>query len=157
MRKRIVTSFEPKRTAVKAGWLDLETLAVVEVTSEDPAHPIEAAFSTEDSFGWQASVPGQQVVRLLFDQPQVLHRICLEFNEPSMERTQEYLLRWSGDGGQSFHDIVRQQWNFSSPAATRETEDHRVNLPGVTVLELVIVPDITERQMCASLTHLRLA
>ena len=42
-------------------------------------------------------------------------------------------------------------------AATREVEDYVVNLHGVTVLELRIVPDISRGDARASLTLLRLA
>ena len=67
------------------------------------------------------------------------------------------MLRWSPDGGQTLHEIVRQQWNFSPHGATRQTEDHRVDLTGVTVLELSIVPDISGGTAHASLAQLRLA
>jgi hypothetical protein len=38
---------------------------------------------------------------------------------------------------------VRQRWNFSPPNTTREVEEYRVEISDVTVLELVIVPDIS--------------
>ena len=107
--------------------------------------------------GWRAAGPGEQTIRLLFAQPQAVHRIWLEFVEPGVERTQEFVLRWSPDGGQSVHEVVRQQWNFSPHGATGQTEDLRVDLPGVTVLELSIVPDIGGGTAHASLTRLRLA
>jgi hypothetical protein len=66
-------------------------------------------------------------------------------------------LRWSADGGRSFQEIVRQQWNFSPHGATRDTEDHRVDLPAVTVLELSIIPDASGGNARASLAQLRLA
>jgi hypothetical protein len=66
-------------------------------------------------------------------------------------------LRWSADGGQSFRDIVRQSWNFSPHGATGETEDHHVELPAVTVLELSIIPDISGGPAVASLEQWRLA
>ena len=67
----------------------------------------------------------------------------MSFEEPVAERTQEYVLRWSPDHGQSFQEIVRQQWNFSPQGTTNETADHHVDLPTVTVLELNIIPDIS--------------
>ena len=58
----------------------------------------------------------------------------------------------------SFREIVRQQWNFSPPDTTRETEEYRVELSDVTVLELVIVPDKSRGVAArASLKSLRLA
>jgi hypothetical protein len=52
---------------------------------------------------------------------------------------------------------VRQQWNFSPPNTTREVEEYRVALSNVTVLELVIVPDISGGATHASLKSLRLS
>ena len=52
--------------------------------------------------------------------------------------------------------IVRQQWNFSPPKTIREVEEYRVELSDVTVLELVIVPDISGGAARASLRSLRL-
>ena len=76
--------------------------------------------------GWRATGPGKQTIRLLFAYPQRLRRIWLNFDETRIERTQEYVLRWCSDRGQSFREIVRQQWNFSPQGATSETEDHHV-------------------------------
>jgi hypothetical protein len=56
-----------------------------------------------------------------------------------------------------FRDIVRQQWNFSPARSVREVEEYQVDLLGVTVLELVIVPDITGGAARASLKSLRLS
>ena len=52
---------------------------------------------------------------------------------------------------------MRQQWNFSPPNAIREVEEYRVELSAVTVLELVIVPDISRGAARASLKSLRLS
>jgi len=49
---------------------------------------------------------------------------------------QEFVLRWSSDNGNSFREIVRQQWNFSPPDSIREAEDYAVELSEVTTLEL---------------------
>ena len=79
------------------------------------------------------------------------------FDENEQERTQEFVLRWSPDGGQSYQEILRQQFNFSPPGATREVEDYDIDLDGVTALELKIVPDISGGSARASLAELRLA
>ena len=107
--------------------------------------------------GWRAADSGAQTIRLIFDQPQNLRRISLVFEEAKTERTQEFFLRWSPDGGRSFREIVRQQWNFSPPNAIREVEEFQVVLSAVTALELVIVPDISRGAARASLTSLRLS
>jgi len=157
MRKRIVAPRERETTTAEDDWLDLEGLADVEVTSEDSAHPIEAALLAGHGSGWRASARGKQTIRLLFTHPQRLKRIYLSYVEPATPRTQEYVLRWSADGGSSYREIVRQQWNFSPQGATSETEDYRVDLSAVTALELSIVPDIGGGEAFASLASLRLA
>ncbi|WP_177421065.1 carbohydrate-binding protein [endosymbiont of Lamellibrachia barhami] len=157
MRKRIITSVQQETLSPDQNWLNLEGLAEVEITSEDASHPIESALLPGRDSGWRAAGPGKQTIRLLFANPQRLRQIWLSFVETRIERTQEYVLRWSPDGGQSFQEIVRQQWNFSPQAATGETEDHRVELPAVTVLELTIIPDISGGDAVASLAQLRLA
>ena len=157
MRKRIITPVQQETASLDQDWLNMEGLAEVEITSEDAAHPIESALLPGRASGWRAAGPGKQTIRLLFANPQRLRRIWLNFVEPRTERTQEYVLRWSPDGGQSFREIVRQQWNFSPQGATCETEDYHVDLPMVTVLELSITPDISGLNAVASLAQLRLA
>jgi hypothetical protein len=164
MRTRITAEMEPIRTAPGASptgdWLDLERLAAVEVTSEDPAYPIEAALvpgHAASGTGWRAASPGTQAIRVVFDEPQPVRRIWLHFVEPAEARTQEFVVRWSADRGRSFRDVVRQQWTFSPRGATAEVEDYRVDLPGVTVLELVITPDVGAGRVPASLAQWRIA
>ncbi len=81
----------------------------------------------------------------------------LSIQEDEQARTQEFVLRWSPDGGQSYREIVRQQYNFSPPEEARELEDYNVDLDGVTALELRIVPDISGGSARASLAQLRVA
>jgi hypothetical protein len=157
MRKRLITPSPQAGTLHDEGWLDLDRLAVVEVTSEDKDYPVESALVAGEIRGWRAAESGTQTIRLIFDQPQRLTRISLVFEEIETTRTQELVLRWSGDGGRSFREIVRQQWNFSSPNTTREVEEYDVQLSDVTVLELVIVPDISRGAARASLKNLRLS
>jgi hypothetical protein len=93
----------------------------------------------------------------LFHEPQRIERLNLVFQENERERTQQFVLRWSSDAGQSYREIVRQQYNFSPPETTRESEDYTVELAGLTALELSIVPDISGGTAHASLNRLRLA
>ncbi len=155
MRKRIITSVEKETAKSDSDWLDLEELAEVEITSEDPAHPIESALIPGRTSAWRAERSGEQTIRLLFPKLQAIRRILLEFEETQVARTQEFVLRWSSDG-ESYHEIVRQQWNFSPKGATSEKEDIQVELPAVSALELVIVPDTGGGFAVASLEHLRL-
>ena len=157
MRKRIINQ-EPQNVApTDQGWLDLQSLAQVELTSEDAANPIEAALVFSTGLGWRAAQGGEQTICLLFDELQVVRRIQLLFHEDQQARTQEFVLRWSPDGGRSYREIVRQQYNFSPPGVTREFEDYAVDLAGVTTLELRIVPDISGGDARASVAQLRVA
>ena len=156
MRKRIIKS-DRESPVVDQAWLELESLAQVEVSSEEAQHPIEAALVPGAALGWRAAAPGPQIVRLLFDQPQNLRMIHLVFDEHEQERLQEYTLRWSSGGGQPYREIVRQQYTFSPPTTTREVEDYQVDLDCCAELELSIVPDIGGSAAHASIAKLRLA
>ena len=156
MRKRITNARPKDISHTDRQWLNLEVLADVEVTSEDAAHPIESALIPGAGPGWRAEQPGEQTVRLLFHEPQRIKRVDLRFREDERERTQQFVLRWSSDAGQSYREIVRQQYNFSPPTTTSEDEHYNVDLVGLTTLELTIVPDISGGPACASLSQLRL-
>jgi hypothetical protein len=157
MRKRIITRVTQGIMPPNEDWLDLENLALAELTSEDASHPIESALKHGVGSGWRASEPGRQTVRLLFDKPLRVRRVHLAFHEDEQQRTQEFLLRWSSDSGRSYREIVRQQYNFSPPDNTREIEDYEVDLVGLTVLEISISPDISGGCARASIAELRLA
>ncbi|MBT1074706.1 hypothetical protein [Geobacter grbiciae] len=157
MRKRIITQAIENIIPPDENWLALETLAEAELTSEDPSHPIELALKPIEGPGWRASESGQQTVRLLFDKPLRVRRIFLMFREEEKERTHEFVLRWSSDGGRSYREIVRQQYNFSAPHNTLEIEDYAVDLVGLTTLELSIIPDMSGGLARASVAQFCLA
>lgn len=156
MRKRIIPQDSQPLSPANQQWLNVEHLARVELTSEDAAYPIESALTPGAGPGWRAGQPGEQTIRLLFDEPQSIRHVRLLFQENERQRSQQFILRWSSDGGRSYREIVRQQYNFSPPRTTEECEDYHVELEGVTLLELVIVPDTSGVPVCASLAQLRL-
>jgi hypothetical protein len=157
MRKRVINHDDQRSSPVDEGWLDLGQLAKVEVSSEEAQHPIEAALLPGASSGWRAAEPGQQIVRLMFDEPQNLRLIHLVFDEHEQERLQEYTLRWSSGVGQPYREILRQQYTFSPPTTTTEVEDYKVNLDSCAELELSIVPDLRGSAAHASIAEFRLA
>ena len=157
MRKQTINSGSEAVSPSGDGWLDLERLAQVEITSESAEHPIESALIADRGPGWRAAQPGKQTIRLIFDQPLALGHILLRFDEKEQGRTQEFVLRWLPEGQQSPREIVRQQYTFSPPATNQELEDYRVKLNGVTAVELEIVPDISGGGAYASLAEMRLA
>jgi hypothetical protein len=163
MYKRLITrqaateaAMSRPTPAAEPPWLSDAEIRSVEVTSEDRRYPIEQALAEGATGGWRASEPGRQVVRIHFSRPRRLRRVVLEFRTAGDERTQEYVLRCSTDGGTSARDLVRQQWNFSRRAPC-ETEDHRVDLEGITMVELDITPDVADGGAYASLARFRLA
>jgi hypothetical protein len=157
MRKKIVGRHHAQQgDQSNKGWLDLEQIATVEVTSEDPSFPIEYAFRSNGGRGWRASQGGEQQIRIIFDKPVSVHRIELRFHEADCERTQEFILRWSSESGGTATEIVRQQWNFSTTGPTTEIEHYVVDLDAVSVLELAIRPDLRRPEAVASLASWRM-
>lgn len=151
MRKRIIGAASGESSHPSGSWLDLERLAEVEVTSEEAGYPIESALRPGGEGGWRAGESGAQTIRLRFDEPQRVERMRLAFHEKHVARTHEFVLRWSGDGGRSYREIVRQQYTFSPPNTDREVEEYEVKLDGVTAIELRIVPEIGGGEAKASL------
>lgn len=157
MRKHIEHSSATTHAPAADIWIDLDRNARVEVTSEAEDSPIENALVPGSPGGWRAGEPGPQTLRLHFDQSQKITRIHLQFDVTEQPRTQEFSIRWSGDGGATYQQVIRQQFNFSPPFTTREEEDYRVDLVAVTDLELIIVPDVSGGGAYASLTELRIS
>jgi len=83
MRKRqILPSMPPSGQP----WLDVGHRALVEVTSEEDGYPIESALLGGENQGWRAAYPGTQTIRLIFDEPQKLRRIWLDFKDSENAR-----------------------------------------------------------------------
>ncbi|HUK17851.1 MAG TPA: hypothetical protein VLW65_15610 [Bryobacteraceae bacterium] len=158
MRKRIVRKAAiHSESASPESWLDLEPIATVEVTSEDPDFPIESVFDGSGGPGWRAFEQGKQQIRLIFDQPLSVNRIRLRFVETELERTHEFTLGWSRVQDAPSMEIVRQQWNFSPAGSTTEVEDYQTSLDGVVVLELDIQPDLERGNARATLAEWQVA
>ena len=157
MRKRIVDIRGVTGSPESEGeWLDLEQIATVEVTSEDPNFPVESALVPTGGPGWRASSAGEQRIRILFDEPVSLRHVELRFEEAGVERTQEFTLAWIPASGDSEREIVRQQWTFSPAGSTVEVERYAVNAEMVAVLQLTIRPDVGGGPAVATLAGLRL-
>ena len=157
MRKTLINQTTEKTTPSDLNYLDLEHLANVEISSESQEHPIEAALVEGSESGWQAALPGEQTIRLVFDQPQTIKHIFLLFDEYEQSRTQEFVLLWRMDNEDSFREILRQQYHFSPPDSAQEIEDYTVDLKQLKALELRIIPDINGGEASAKLTRLRLS
>ena len=130
MKKSAIGSRGSDQPGPADEWMDLGRVARVEVSSEEPEHPVEAALIPGRGTGWRASRPGPQTVRLVFAGPRHVCRIRLRFAPDAVARTQEFVLRWV-DASSEPREVVRQQWNFAAGGSAEEVEDYRVDLPGV--------------------------
>ena len=158
MRKRVVGA--GKIGAMEEDgccWLDLEAVASVELTSENPDFPIEDAFTGHHDVkqvgrphacrGWSAGTVGPQTIMLRFDQPQAIQKIRVRFSESETERSQEFALR-----------CFLQADNpgpVSPGGSIEEMEEYAVNLRGVSAIELWIDPDRGRNRVRATLAELR--
>jgi len=158
MRKQILTS-NPAPSAPFPGALDVAALATVAVTSETADHPVENAFDHRRGPGgsrWVAETLGEQTLILAFDAPQSIRQVSLEVEETQDSRTQELQLAVSHDGGNTYRELLRQEFNFAPPGTTFEREAWTAAADGVTHLRLAITPDKGGRPCRASLTSLSL-
>src|SRR4051812_21623949 len=156
LRKQIIgPSAAPP--APTPGEIDIAAVATVLVTSEDPGHPVDHAFDHHRGPGgsrWVAGEPGEQTLILAFDAPQSIRRVALEVEEAEVARTQELDLAVSSDGGVTYRELLRQEYNFGPPGTTFEREDWAVPAVGVTHLRLQIKPDKGGKLGRASITSL---
>jgi hypothetical protein len=159
MRKHIGQPAPPLFSCHSAQELNIAALATVLVTSEASAFPVENAF--DDSRGpggsrWVAAEPGEQTLTVAFDVPQTLRLITLEVEEREVERTQELCVALSEDGGQTYRELLRQEYTFSPSGATFEREEWSVPARKVTHVQVRIKPDKGNRPCLATLTTLAL-
>ena len=108
IRKQVLKNTPVRR----APWLDLESLATFEISSEDAEYPIECALR-DDEKSWRAAEDGKQTIRINFDSPQIVSRIALRFEENNVARTQQFILLWRSSRESNWREIVRQQFHFS--------------------------------------------
>jgi hypothetical protein len=158
LRKHILTE-RPTVPVTRPGEKDIAALATVLVTSEAAEHPIDHAFDSRRGPGgsrWVAGEPGEQTLMLVFDTPQTIRTISLEVEELDVSRTQDLQVAMSRDGGQTYQELLRQEYNFSPPGTTFEREEWSVTAEGVTHLRLVIKPDKGGKPCQATLTALAL-
>jgi hypothetical protein len=156
LRKQIIQP-SPAPPVPMPGEIDITAVATVLVTSEDPDHPVDHAFDQHRGPGgshWVAGETGEQTLILAFDAPQTIRRVLLEAEESEVARTQDLQLAVSSDGGQTYRELVRQEFNFSPPGTTFEREDWAVTAERVTHLRLLIKPDKGGKSCRATLTSL---
>jgi len=159
LHKRIINLADAPEVESDVEAIDITAVTTVIVTSEDPAHPIDNIFNDEDhtnSGRWVASNPGEQCLILDFDTPQTIRQIVLAIEEREVQRTQELTISISSDGGRSYQELIRQEYNFSPPGTTWERETWTVLAERVTHLRLQIKPDKGGKPCHATVTSLLL-
>ena len=139
--------------------IDIAGCAAIAYTSEDPAHPVEHMLDGCCGPGaprWMSARPDTtEHIVIEIDRPQTISGLVYEVEETTRERTQEVRVEASEDGGQSYRQILVQEYNFSPGGATYQREEQRFNLRQVTHLRLTIVPN-KSGSGTATLTALRL-
>jgi hypothetical protein len=158
LRKHILGEQTPA-PKFQPGEKDIAAVATVMVTSETANNPIDNAFDGQRGPGasrWVAGEPGDQTLVVAFDTPETLRQVCLEVEEPDVSRVQELQLAISCDGGATYRDLLRQEYNFSPSGATFEREEWAVGAEGVTHVRLLIRPDKGGKPCRATLTSLAL-
>ena len=146
LRKQILSNASAPAAGSRAGaWKDIPAIATVLVTSEDAQHPIDNLFDDRRPPGgsrWIAATPGEQTIILAFDTPQLIHRLAIDIEEPDIGRTQEIAVAVSRDGGHTYRELLRQEYTFSPPATTVESEQWTLGGEGdVSHLRLMIRPN----------------
>jgi F5/8 type C domain len=158
LRKQILTTHRTMSDR-SAAEKNIAAVATVLVSSEDPRHPIDYAFDGQRGPGasrWIAAQSGEQTLILAFDTPQTIRKILVEVEEPEISRTQEIAVSISQDGGQTYHELMRQEYNFSPPGTTLEHEEWSIKADAISHLQLTIKPDKGGKARHATLTTLAL-
>jgi hypothetical protein len=158
LRKRRLED-DAATSARAADEIDIAGCATIAYSSEHSAHPVEHMVDGGSGPGatrWISARP-DTVERIVveFDQPQPISRLVYEVEEAMRERTQEVRVEVSEDGGQTYRQILVQEYTFSPRGATYQREEQRFNLRQVTHLRLTIVPN-KNGSGTATLTALRL-
>lgn len=153
MRKKIIDR-PPNRDCV-AEDIDLEQVATVLVTSESRECPVDCAF-TNDEKSWIAGESGEQTLILEFDSPQNIQQIRLAIEELDVPRCQELAIAVSSDGGNSYRELLRQEYHFSPPGTPQQCETWTVEARQITHLRLWILPDRNNTPCPAKLRYLGL-
>jgi hypothetical protein len=91
---------------------------------------------------------------LAFDTPQTIRTVTLEVEELEVSRTQELDLSVSDDGGKTYRELLRQEYNFSPPGTTFQREEWTICGEHISHLRLRIKPDKGNHSGRAKLTSL---
>jgi hypothetical protein len=108
LRKRRLN--QPTETDDDSAPLNLASVATIDYSSEDPAHPVEHLVDEHGGRGgsyWAAAqVDTTEQIVLVFDQPQSVTRLAYEVEEAQRERTQEVHVEASTDAGRGYRSVL---------------------------------------------------
>ncbi len=156
MLRKLILNDRSAAGAPRTDLKDIPALATVLVTSEAPEHPVDHLFDTSGGPGgtrWIAGADGEQTLVLAFDAPQSIRAIGIEAEEPSASRTNVLTVSLSADGGRTYQERIRQEFNFS-PGTTFEREEWTVPAERISHVRVVIRPDKGNAPHRATLTSL---
>jgi hypothetical protein len=155
LRKQLI---RPVEGSISREEISIADTATVLVTSERADYPIDHICDGQRGPGgtrWIAGQPGDQTVVLAFDAPCPIRAVSLEIEEREVSRTQEVTLATSRDGGQTYREVLRQEYHFSPPGTTFEREEWRLPADdSITNLRLWIRPDKGGSPCHATITSL---
>jgi F5/8 type C domain len=158
IRKRLLEDARLLPT-ISSAELNVAAGATIAYSSEEPAHPVDSMFDGRDGRGgtfWESARENTAETLLIeLDQRQSISRLIFEAEERQLERTQEVRVEVSCDGGNSFRQLLVQEFVFSPGGATFQREDLRVGVEGASHLRLTVVPNKNGSGK-AKLTSLRL-
>ena len=157
MRKRLITAAPQVSPRTDQDWLDLSSVATVEVTSETKDHPVESALLLSETRGWRAARPGTQIIRLLFDRPLKVKRISLVFEETEKRGRRSLFC-----DGLPIWAVLSERLCGSNGISARQGQCRNWRITwlislDLTVMELEIIPDKSGGEARASLESWRLA
>ena len=154
------TWFHDSSQAYPEREIPILSAATVLVSSEAEGHPIANAFDDTRGPGatqWIAGETGEQKLIIAFHQIQTIRRVTMEVEERESSRTQEVHLAVSSNGGETYRELLRQEFTFNPDTTTWECEDWAVAEFNVTHVKLSIRPDKGRHDCIAKLTSLVLA
>ena len=158
MHKRLMSE-KISRCREHPGEIDIASLATFAYSSEDPHYPLEHLIDGRDGPGgthWASARPDTtERIVLEFNPAQRISRLIYEVEECAQERTQEVRVEASTDHGETYRNVLVQDYTFSPRGATLQHEDLQLELNAVTHLRLTIVPN-KGGSGSATLTSLRL-
>jgi hypothetical protein len=128
MQKRAVEKTSQKQTVCEESQPDQEQSGEVEVISENAEQLIKPVLTKGADESQHSFTPGEQIIRLLFNQPQTFSQMHILFDREEGAQTQEFFLSWLSEDSKFSGELVHQQNDFVSGRRLRENENSLASL-----------------------------